>query len=99
MQEWEVNFGPILRIVMLLDKHLVKVQFKINHIPFLHRLGLLVGILGFIIGSWWYLIYVPQEKDLLQAKQQLVNLEAKTAEVLTRNASILQNIKNPDMSK
>ena len=84
---------------MSLSNHLLKVQFKVDHRPVLHRVGLLIALLLSILMLWFFMIYQPITRDAAQIQQQLHDLNQQTNTLMAKNDEILQHVKNHDLDQ
>lgn len=60
---------------MSFDKNLHKIQFKVDHLSLLRRIGLFAGLLITLFLVWWGCIYRPLARDLAVAKEKVATAE------------------------
>lgn len=84
---------------MFFDNELIKIQFKLDHLSFYHRLAILLGGLFLVFVPWFFLIYQPQSHMVQQMEQQIVDLDKETAIFQAKYDNILNLIKNQNTKK
>lgn len=82
---------------MIIDKKIIKIQFKIDHLSVMHRAGLLLFIVLVLLFLWTILFFQPQSERISQTQQSIDSLEAQTLRITQKNEEILQHAKNHDL--
>ncbi len=81
---------------MLLSKHLIKLQFTIDHASVPHRFGFLGGMLAMIVLPWLFLFFLPQ-LHAIDSTDELVNmLKAQTVQAIQQREAILSQATQDD---
>src|SRR3990167_3622748 len=83
---------------MTFATYFIKLQFKLDHVKFVHRLAICVAALVSIVTLWWWGVYLPQVKQVLEVQQNIKQLHLQNVRLSQRNARILAHIKKQDMA-
>lgn len=84
---------------MGLHKQLIKIQFKVDHVHFKERVGILCALLFMIFVPWFFFIYKPQAQAAAQVQQQISDLSNQTATLQRKYDTILMLVKSHNMDK
>jgi len=82
---------------MSFTTYLTKIQFKLDHVPFLNRVAVLGGVLFVMLMLWLLLIYFPQAEQAAGIHEQIRQLENQNMRLFQRNERMLRHIKTHDM--
>lgn len=83
---------------MNVNHELMKLQFKLDHLPFVNRVAVLAGALLVMVVLWLLIAYFPQAGQATEIQQQIRNLKHQNAVLLGRNQRMLQHAKAHDMA-
>lgn len=82
---------------MIIDKKIIKLQFKIDRLSVAYRAGILFGSLFILTFVWKLLIFQSQSHNIAQTQQYMENLQGQIATFIQHNHTILQHAKDHDL--
>jgi len=83
---------------MNMNHELIKLQFKLDHLPLLNRVAVLSGVLFVMVLLWLLIAYFPQSGQATEVQQQIRKLKHQNSVLLGRNQKMLMHVKTQDQA-